>query len=94
MRNFLAVALLWLSGGVALALPQSVSLAIDTMTCGPDPHNIKAALQALPGVTDVSISLETKTAVVNFDNEKSTPDAMLRAIAAAGYAARSQAPKP
>ncbi len=94
MRNVLAILILVVSSGHALALPQSVSIAVDTMTCGPDPHNIKAALQALPGVTDVMISLENKTATVSFDNDKSSPEAMLRAIAAAGYAARSEALKP
>jgi periplasmic mercuric ion binding protein len=94
MRHTLAIIFWLFSGGLAVALPQSVSIAIDTMTCGPDPHNIKAALQALPGVTDVTISLETRMAIISFDNEKSTPDAMLKAIAAAGYAARSEPPKP
>jgi mercuric ion binding protein len=94
MRRTLAIILWLFSSGLAFALPQSVSIAVDTMICGPDPHNIKAALEALPGVTDVTISLETRMAIVSFDNEKSTPDAMLRAIAAAGYAARSEPPKP
>jgi len=69
------------------AAPQSIALSVATMVCGPDPLNIKLALQAVPGVTDVQISLENKTAMVSFDNEKSSVDALLQAIAGAGYAA-------
>ena len=94
MRMLIAVASLAVSSGWALAAPQSISLSIDAMVCGPDPHNIKAALQALPGVMDVAIMLDDRKAFVSFDNEKSSPEAMLRAIAAAGYAARSDLPKP
>ncbi len=94
MRVVLATVILATIAGLASAAPQSVSLSIDTMVCGPDPHNIKAALQALPGVMNVAILLDDKKAIVSFDNERSSPDAMLRAIAAAGYAARSEPPKP
>jgi periplasmic mercuric ion binding protein len=71
---------------VAFAAEHNVTLDVSTMVCGPDPHNIKNTLAALAGVKDVKISLETKTATVTFDDEKSTIDQMLSAMASAGYA--------
>jgi periplasmic mercuric ion binding protein len=77
-----------------VAAPQSIALNVATMVCGPDPHNIKQALQAVPGVIAVTISLDTKTAMVSFDNEKSSVDALLKAVASVGYAALAQQPTP
>ena len=73
--------------GVAMAAPQSVVLSVATMACGPDPHMIKQALEAVPGVIDVQIMLENKTAMVSFDNEKSSVEALLQAIGSVGHAA-------
>ena len=78
-------------GCVGLAAPawsieRNVTLDVATMMCGADPHNIKSALSSLTGVTDVEISLQQKIAVVTFDDQKSTIDQMLSALAGAGYA--------
>ena len=70
----------------ALAADHTVTLDVSTMVCGPDPHNIKNTLAALTGVSSVQISLEQKTATVTFDDQKSTIDQMLSAMAGAGYA--------
>jgi periplasmic mercuric ion binding protein len=86
IRLFMIVWVMSFSG-VAFAAPQSIAISVATMVCGPDPHNIKQALQAVPGVMDVQISLEKRTALVSFDNEKSSVDALLKAVASVGYAA-------
>jgi periplasmic mercuric ion binding protein len=78
--------LLLASHTIALAAEHNVTLDVATMVCGPDPHNIKNTLAALAGVKDVKISLETKTAIVTFDDQKSSIDQMLSAMASAGYA--------
>jgi periplasmic mercuric ion binding protein len=69
-----------------MAKEQHVVLDVATMFCGPDPHNIKSALSALSGVSEVRISLEQKTATVTYDDQKSTVDQLLSAMAGAGYA--------
>ena len=78
----------------ALAAPQSTRLEIDTMTCGPDPHAIKSALQAVRGVDAVDVFLEQKSAIVTFDNEQTTVDALLAAVASTGHAGLPIQPKP
>ena len=40
------------------------------MTCAACPRTVKASLQAVPGVTNVVVSAEDKTAVVTFDDSK------------------------
>lgn len=65
---------------------KQIVIDVATMVCGPDPHNIKSTLAALSGVSDVKISLADKTATVKFDDQKSTVDQMLSAMAGAGYA--------
>ncbi len=86
IRTIFSVAILIASQTYAFAAEHSVILDVSTMVCGPDPHNIKNTLAALAGVKDVKISLETKTATVTFDDQKSTIDQMLSAMAGAGYA--------
>ncbi len=70
----------------AFAAEHNVTLDVSTMMCGADPHNIKNALSSLAGVSKVEIFLEQKTAIVTFDDQKSTVDQMLSAMAGAGYA--------
>lgn len=68
------------------ATEKLVVIDVATMVCGPDPHSIKSTLSSLAGVSDVKISLADKTATVKFDDQKSTIDQMLSAMAGAGYA--------
>jgi periplasmic mercuric ion binding protein len=68
------------------ATEKLVVLDVATMVCGPDPHSIKSTLSSLAGVSEVKISLADKTATVKFDDEKSSVDQMLSAMAGAGYA--------
>ena len=72
--------------GRASGADHTVTLDVSTMVCGPDPHNVKNTLASLTGVSNVQISLEQKTATVTFDDQKSTVDQMLTAMAGAGYA--------
>lgn len=69
---------------------KQIVIDVATMVCGPDPHNIKNTLAALTGVSDVKISLVNKTATVKFDDQKSTVDEMLSAMAGAGYASMAK----
>ena len=72
----------------------TISLSIESMTCGPDPHSIRAALEAVPGVSAVTIGLETRTATVTFDDEKLSVNQLLAAVGGAGHAALAMSAKP
>lgn len=63
----------------------TTTFAITGMTCGHCVKHVTAALKAVPGVTEVSVSLPTHTAVVTHDH--ADPDALVRAVADAGYEA-------
>jgi periplasmic mercuric ion binding protein len=87
MRILLAIFLvLTFSAPQLWATEKLVVIDVATMVCGPDPHTIKSTLSSLTGVSDVKISLVEKTATVKFDDQKSTVDQMLAAMAGAGYA--------
>lgn len=81
------VSAIFLMSHTAIAGERAVTLVVETMICGADPHIIKRSLSALPGVSNVAISLEKKTATVTFDDRSTTVDDMLIATASAGYAA-------
>ncbi|MBQ8957185.1 MAG: heavy metal translocating P-type ATPase [Bacteroidales bacterium] len=55
------------------------------MMCAACSANVEKRLREMEGVTDVSVSLPGRTAMVDYDPEKVTPDDMHREVAAAGY---------
>jgi mercuric ion binding protein len=69
----------------AFAAEQTVTLAVQHMTCAACPRTVKASLQAVPGVTNVVVSAEDKTAVVTYDDSKAEVDALVKATTNAGY---------
>ena len=69
----------------AYAAEQTVTLAVQHMTCAACPRTVKASLQAVPGVTNVVVSAEDKTAVVTFDDSKAEVNALVKATTNAGY---------
>jgi mercuric ion binding protein len=79
--------------GSVVALPctllagtlQTVTLDVQNMTCAVCPITVKKALERVPGVTDAKVDFDKKTARVSFDPEKTTPAALTKATADAGY---------
>ena len=69
----------------AFAAEKTVTLAVQHMTCAACPRTVKASLQAVPGVTNVVVSAEDKTAVVTFDDSKAEVNALVKATTNAGY---------
>lgn len=55
------------------------------MMCAACSANVEKRLSEMEGVSDVAVSLPGRTAMVDFDPEKVTPDDMRREVAAAGY---------
>ncbi len=84
--KLLPIIFILLSIGAANAADQKIVIEVGTMVCGADPHNIKNSLAAISGVKQVDISLPDKTATITYDDQVSNANAMLVAIAGAGYA--------
>lgn len=79
-----------LTGGAAYAGEQTVTLAVENMTCASCPYIVRKAMGSVPGVAKVDVSYAEKTAIVTFDDTMTTLDAVAKASANAGYPARSK----
>jgi mercuric ion binding protein len=85
----------WISALIALAAlaampalagaPQTVVLDLKNMTCGLCPITVEKSLQKVRGVAEAKANLDTKTATVTFDPDRTTPAALIRATTDAGY---------
>ena len=73
------------ASSTALGAEKTVTLAVQNMTCALCPRTVKASLERVPGVTNVVVSAEDKTAVVTYDDSKAKVDALVKATTNAGY---------
>ena len=71
LRNLLAVLTLVAMHAVAADVPQTATLDIKGMDCASCPLTVKLALKKTPGVTDVKVSYQTKSAEVQYEAGKS-----------------------
>ncbi len=88
MTKALAIALFGISllmSPAAHADEKIVTLAVPGMDCAACPVIIKSSLEAVPGVVKVVVTYADKTAVVTFDDRKTTPSALIAAISHVGY---------
>jgi periplasmic mercuric ion binding protein len=88
MSRFLPAAILAFglaASSSALSAEKTVTLAVQNMTCALCPRTVKASLERVPGVTNVVVSAEDKTAVVTYDDGKAEVDALVKATTNAGY---------
>ena len=69
MKTFLSVAAaLWLLTSPAWAAPETVTLSVPGMTCAACPITVKKALTRVTGVSEVTVDVKKREAVVTFDN--------------------------
>ncbi len=80
-----AIVLGLLGSGVASAAQQTVKLAVGNMYCAACPSIVEQSLSAVSGVTKVAVSFKEKSAVVTFDDQKATVDALIAVATNAGY---------
>ena len=73
------------AAGSALAGEQTVTLAVKNMTCASCPYIVKQSLAAVPGVSDVKVSLKDKIAIVTFEDSTTTVAALTAATANSGF---------
>lgn len=65
-----------------------VVLDLQGLQCYGCVQSVKQALQRVPGVQGAAVDLEKKTATVRFDSAQTNPDALTKAVAAAGFSSR------
>lgn len=89
MKRFIisiaSVAALLAGASTALAAERVAHLSVPGMTCSLCPVTVAKALENVPGVMDVAVDLDAKTARVRFDDETTSVDALTKATTDAGY---------
>ena len=71
-----------LGSGTAM---QTEFLKVTGMTCGACTSKVPNALNAIPGVGDVKVSLAAGEATVRYDERMTSPDQLKSAVKGAGY---------
>ncbi len=71
-----------------LAEEKTVTLNVDNMTCASCSAVVKRARDRVAGVKEAEVSLESGTAVVTFDDEKTDITALTAATTNAGFPSR------
>jgi mercuric ion binding protein len=64
---------------------ETVTLDVKDMTCAVCPIIIKKALEKMPGVTNVKVDFDKKTASITFDPDKASAATLTKATSDAGY---------
>jgi mercuric ion binding protein len=85
MRKFLAALLICLPVSAFAATPQTTVLDVQNMTCSMCSITIHKALEQVPGVIDATVDYDHKTATVKYDADKTSPSALVKATADAGF---------
>ena len=73
------------AAGPAMAAEKSVTLAVKGMYCSACPYIVKQSLAKVGGVGNVAVSYEKQTAIVTYDDQKTTLAALTQATTQAGY---------
>lgn len=68
---------------------ETIELKVDGMTCGSCVNAVSRALSAIPGVETVDVRLETGIATVRGGQVAEKVNALLSALATAGYSAHA-----
>lgn len=71
----------------SVAAEETVTFAVENMTCALCPVTVKRAMAGVDGVRSVDVDFEAKTATVVFDSAATSAEAIAAASANAGYPA-------
>ena len=74
-----------LAAGGALADEQTIALKVDNLFCASCPYIVKQTLSRVPGVNEVKVSFQKKTAIVTFDDQKTDAAALTAATSGIGF---------
>lgn len=64
---------------------QTELMKIAGMSCGGCTSKVTNALKAMPGVSDVNVSLSAGEATVQYDEQQTSPEQLKAAVMDAGY---------
>ena len=81
----LAIASALSRAGMVIAAEKTVTLAVEGMYCSACPYIVKQSLTKVSGVGTVAVSYEKKTAMVTYDDQKTSIAALTAATTQAGY---------
>ncbi len=73
---------------------QTTTLRITGMTCGGCVNSVTKVLQALPGVSEVSVSLDKGEGTIQYDELTTNKNALISAVIQAGYDAHENGVAP
>lgn len=76
-----------LASAPAGAESRQVTLSVPGMFCAACPLVVRQALTSVPGVERVEVALETRSATVDYDDDRATLEHLLAASRDAGYPA-------
>ena len=85
MKKLTFVLMLFVTSLTAWAKPETVTLDLPTMNCAMCQISVKKALTKVDGVSRAEVSYEDKEAMVTFDDEKTSADALIEATTNAGF---------
>ncbi len=86
MRHLVLSAQLTMPVAALSATPQVVTLDVQNMSCATCPIVVKKSLERVAGVAAVKVDFDKKSAVVTYDPDKASPEALTRATQNAGFA--------
>lgn len=72
---------------------RTATLDVTKMDCPVCPITVRKALQKVPGVDSAKVDFKTHRAIVAFDPAKTTPEALVKATADAGYPSSVEPPR-
>ena len=67
------------------ATSKAITLSVPTMDCPVCPITVKRALAKVPGVSQAEVNFGKRQATVQFDDTRTTVEALTRATKEAGY---------
>jgi periplasmic mercuric ion binding protein len=88
MNKFVAHAALVavvIASPAAMTPDRTVTLSVKNMACAACPSIVKASLQAVPGVANVAVSYEDRTATITYDDAKADVNQLKSATIKPGY---------
>jgi periplasmic mercuric ion binding protein len=87
MLRLLFLVSLLLSASVAAAAERTATFSVENMTCALCPITVRTVIERLSGVKDVQVDLESRAAVVVFDDAQATVEDIAEASRQAGFPA-------
>lgn len=87
MKLVPAIAVVFAAGmsTASFAAVRTVTLSVPGMTCPTCPITIRTALDRVHGVKNVKSNVANRTVTISYEDDQTTPSALMKATANAGY---------